>query len=209
MEDKNYFSGLYKVDVRPKTKAKNGLSYLSWAAAWAEVKKLHPEATFKIYTQKFDITTEVENHTQTTTYERPWFDDGKTGWARVGVTIDGTEHVIDLPVMDLKNKPIPAADITSQNANKTVMRALTKACALHGLGLYIYEGEDLPEDSKMVAKLQRECWDLFCARAKISEAAKTKANELCKAADESGDPRQITDAEILTKLKKELMAVRK
>ena len=205
----NYFKQLYDVDVSNKKKQKNGLNYISWAVAWAEVKKMFPEATFKIYEQVITITETSEGKEVKREIERPWFDDGNTGWVKTGVTINNIEHIEELPIMDFKNKSIVAGNITSSDANKAIQRSLTKACARHGLGLYIYEGEDLPEESKELEKLRAECWKLFCDRAKISDNAKNKANELCKAADPSGDPRVIEDTETLTKLKKELMGIRK
>lgn len=205
----NYFKQLYDIDVREKTKKKNSLNYLSWATAWAEVKKIFPDATFKIYEQEFQVTKEAEGTTTIRMISRPWFDDGKTGWVKTSVIINGIEHIEELPIMNLSNKSIPADNITSADANKSIQRSLTKACARHGLGLYIYEGEDLPEESKAVEKLRAECWKLFCERAKISDTAKAKANELCKAADPTGDPREISDLDVLTQLKKELMAIRK
>lgn len=208
MED-NYFKNLYAIDVNNKKKTKNGLNYLSWAACWAEVKKMFPDATFKIYEQQIKIVEISEGIEITREIFRPWFDDKKTGWVKTGVTINGIEHIEELPIMDFKNKSIIAESITSSDANKTIQRSLTKACARHGLGLYIYEGEDLPEESKELEKLRSECWKLFCDRAKISENARNKANELCKAADLSGDPRIIEDTEVLIKLKKELMGIRK
>ena len=205
----NYFKQLYDIDVRDKTKTKNNLSYLSWASAWSEVKKVFPDATFKIYEQPIKIVETSEGKEITREVERPWFDDGNTGWVKTGVIINGIEHIEELPIMDFKNKSIPAGNITSLDANKAVQRSLTKACARHGLGLYIYEGEDLPEESKEIEKLRAECWKLFCDRAKISDNAKVRANELCKDADPSGDPRMIDNVETLTKLKKELIAIRK
>lgn len=194
--EENYFKKLYDIDVTNKVKAKNGLNYLSWASAWAEVKKTFPDATFTIY--------ENENG-------RPWFNDEKSGWVKTGVTIGQVEHIEYLPIMDFKNKSILAENITSTDANKAIQRSLTKACARHGLGLYIYEGEDLPEESKNIAKLQNECMELVKKKASISDKAKEKVAELCISADETanGDPRLIQDVEVLEKLKKSLMAVRK
>jgi hypothetical protein len=190
----NYFDRLYKIDVTSKVKKKNGLNYLSWAACWAEVKKVNPDASYTIYENDIG---------------RPWFDDGKTGWVKTGVTVNEIEHVEYLPIMDFKNKSIVAEAITSTDANKAIQRSLTKACARHGLGLYIYEGEDLPEESKTIEKLKEECWKLFCDKARISENAKVKANEYCKEADESGDPRLINDVTTLETLKKQLLGIRK
>lgn len=124
------FETLNNVNVNGHTEKKNGLTYLSWAWAWAEAKKLYPAAIYTIYENEIG---------------RPWFDDSKTGWVKTGVTIEGIEHIEYLPIMDFKNKSIAANAITSFDANKAVQRSLTKALARHGLGLYIYAGEDLPE----------------------------------------------------------------
>ena len=133
MENNNYFLELFKINVNDKVEKKNGLSYVSWSYAWAEVKKLHPDANYKIYE-----TTEGINY----------FTDGRTGWVKTGVIINGIEHIEYLPIMDYKNKSIPLEQITSFDVNKSIQRSLTKAVARHGLGLYIYAGEDLPESDE-------------------------------------------------------------
>lgn len=130
----NYFEQLNGINVNDHVEKKNTLSYLSWPYAWAELKKLHPTATYTIY----------EN-------DQGWnyHTDGRTAWVKTGVTVDvdGTivEHIEELPVMDYKNRSIPLEQITSFDVNKAIQRSLTKAVARHGLGLYIYAGEDLPE----------------------------------------------------------------
>lgn len=126
----NYFNTLNGINVNGKTEQKNGLTYLSWAFAWGEVKKLFPDATYTIY----ENADGWNYHT-----------DGKTCWVKTGVTVNGIEHVEFLPVMDFKNKSIPLNAVTSYDVNKAIQRSLTKAVARHGLGLYIYAGEDLPE----------------------------------------------------------------
>lgn len=128
---KNYFDLLNEVNVNDKTEKKNGLTYLSWAWAWGEVKKRFPAANYTIYENKDGW----NYHT-----------DGRTCWVKTGVTIEGVEHIEYLPVMDYRNASIPAAKVTSFDVNKAIQRSLTKACARHGLGLYIYAGEDLPEE---------------------------------------------------------------
>lgn len=126
----NYFVTLNNINVNGKTEKKNNLTYLSWAWAWAEVKKLFPEATYTIY----EDANGLFYHT-----------DGKTCWVKTGVTVNGIEHIEYLPVMDYKNQSIPLEKVTSFDVNKAIQRSLTKAVARHGLGLYIYAGEDLPE----------------------------------------------------------------
>lgn len=130
MEQKNYFTELNSIDVNDKVEKKNGLTYLSWAYAWGEVKKRYPNANYKVYETLNGIN---------------YFTDGRTGWVKTGVIINDIEHIEYLPIMDYKNKSIPLEQITSFDVNKTIQRSLTKAVARHGLGLYIYAGEDLPE----------------------------------------------------------------
>ena len=131
MEQKaSVFETLNAVNVNGHTEKKNGLTYLSWAWGWAEIKKAFPEAFYTIYENRDGW----NYHT-----------DGRTAWVKTGVTIEGIENIEYLPVMDFKNKSIPLEQITSFDVNKAIQRSLTKACARHGLGLYIYAGEDLPE----------------------------------------------------------------
>ena len=127
----NYFNDLYAVNVNGHTEKKNGLTYLSWAWAWGEIKKRHPDATYTVY----ENADGWNYHT-----------DGRTCWVKTGVTVNGIEHIEYLPVMDYKNKSISTENVTSFDVNKAIQRSLTKACARHGLGLYIYAGEDLPEE---------------------------------------------------------------
>lgn len=128
---KSAFETLNAINVNGHTEKKNGLTYLSWAWAWAEVKKAFPGSFYTVYENKDGLL----YHT-----------DGRTCWVKTGVTVDGLEHIEYLPVMDVRNRSIPLEGITSMDVNKAVQRSLTKACARHGLGLYIYAGEDLPED---------------------------------------------------------------
>jgi hypothetical protein len=151
----NVFKTLNAINVNDKTEKKNGLTYLSWAWAWGEVKKCYPTATYTVY----------ENN-------QGWnyFTDGKTCWVKTGVTIEELEYIEYLPVMDYRNKSIPLEMVTSFDVNKTIQRSLTKALARHGLGLYIYAGEDLPEaeeepkvDNKMINSIK----ELACRYAEL------------------------------------------
>jgi hypothetical protein len=130
--EKTLFEQLNSVDVSDKTEKKNGLTYLSWAWAWGELKKRCPNAAYKVY-------------------ENPagwnYFTDGHTCWCKVSVTVDGLEYIEYLPIMNPHNLSIPLASVTSMDVTKTIQRAVTKAIARHGLGLYIYSGEDVPEDA--------------------------------------------------------------
>ena len=129
----NYFEELNAVNVNDKTEQKNGLTYLAWAYAWGEIKKRYPEASYVIY-----------ENAQGWNYHT----DGRTCWVKTGVSIEGIEHIEELPVMNNRNQSIPLENVTSCDVNKAIQRSLTKACARHGLGLYIYAGEDLPENEK-------------------------------------------------------------
>lgn len=135
----NYFKTLNSINVNDKTELKGKLTYLSWAWAWGEVKKLFPDATYTVY----------EN-------DKGWnyHTDGKTCWVKTGATVNGIEHIEYLPVMDFNNKSIAVEKVTSYDVNKAIQRSLTKAIARHGLGLYIYAGEDLPEGAEPPPKVR-------------------------------------------------------
>lgn len=130
---KSVFETLNTINVSGKTEKKNGLTYLSWAYAWAEVKKLYPTAQYHVYERDTQQYGPVN-----------YFTDGKTCWVKVGVTIEGMEHVEMLPVMNFKNQSIPLDKVTSCDVNKAIQRAITKAIGRQGLGLYVYAGDDLP-----------------------------------------------------------------
>ena len=131
--------------VEQKDTGKRKLSYLSWAWAWAKVKEHYPDATYTVYETKLP-----------NGYEVNYFTDGMTAWVKTGVTIGGMEHIEYLPVMDSRNNSIPIGNVTSWDVNKAIQRSLTKAAARHGLGLYIYAGEDLPEEEAKAAKSELE-----------------------------------------------------
>ena len=128
--EKSTFAVLNAINCNDKTEKKNGLTYLAWAFAWGEVKKNYPDANYTIYENRDGWN---------------YFTDGRTCWVKTGVTINGLEHIEYLPVMDSRNRSIPFDSVTSFDVNKAIQRSLTKACARHGLGLYIYAGEDLPD----------------------------------------------------------------
>lgn len=170
----NYFNDLYAVNVNGHTEKKNNLTYLSWAWAWGEIKKRHPDATYTVY----ENADGWNYHT-----------DGRTCWVKTGVTVNGIEHIEYLPVMDYKNKSISIENVTSFDVNKAIQRSLTKACARHGLGLYIYAGEDLPEEE--VA--EKQDW----SRNAKNTAANNIISGLAKARGKS-------DAEILNALMRQI-----
>ena len=162
MANENYFKQLNSINCNDKTEKKNGLTYLGWAYAWGEVKKLFPESTYTIY----------EN-------ANGWFyhTDGNTCWVKTGVTINGIEHIEYLPVMDYKNRSIPVDQVTSFDVNKAIQRSLTKAVARHGLGLYIYAGEDLPEDDNQVEQSSKPSTAVQARRVAAKRTAENKPSD--------------------------------
>lgn len=155
MSEKNYFTELYAVNVNDKKEKKNGLDYLSWAAAWAEICKRDPKAEWKVFARSDGA---------------EYFVNGSTARVKTSVTAFGKTLEMSLNVMDHRNQSLIAPECLPQlnpqaaaqfgNAHqKAIMRCLAKNIAMHGLGLYIYEGEDIPEPSELnadqIAELRR------------------------------------------------------
>ena len=124
-------SELLKINVNGHTERKGNLTYLSWAWAWAEVLKIDPSARWTAHEWA----------------DRPamFLPDG-SAMVKVSVEIKGDIKTCVLPVMDNRNRAIQNPDAFA--VNTAIMRCLAKAIAMHGLGLYIYAGEDLPEAEK-------------------------------------------------------------
>lgn len=127
--------------IEKKNNGKVELSYLSWAWAWHYIKSRYPNAYYTIYERQDGV---------------PYWTDGRTAWVKTGVTIEGMEHIEYLPIMDYRNQSIPLEKITSMDMNKAIQRSLTKAAARHGLGLYIYAGEDIPLSEAEAKELEKE-----------------------------------------------------
>lgn len=157
-ETKSVYEVLSKINVNDKVEKKNGLTYLSWAWAWGVLKENFPNANYVIYENKDGF----NYHT-----------DGRSAWVKTGVIVEGIEHIEELPVMDFRNKSIPIDQLSSFDVNKAIQRSLTKAISRHGLGLYIYAGEDLPEDNDSTS---------------TTKATDFKANQVAKTI--VGDPNQ-------------------
>jgi len=121
---------LLTTNVNEHTERKQNLTYLSWAWAWAEALKADSKATYKV--EMFG--------------DKCFMDINGTAMVWVTVTIFDKAMTCQLPVMDHRNKAIPKPD--AFQVNTAIMRCMTKALSLHGLGLYIYAGEDLPESEQ-------------------------------------------------------------
>lgn len=170
------FKKLNAINVNENTEKKNGLTYLSWAWAWAELKKVYPDATYQI--RQFD--------------GKPYLYDSDLGYmVMTEMTVDGITHEMWLPVMDGANKAMKDVPYTYEvkeydrgkwtggyvektvqpatmfDINTAIMRCLVKNIAMFGLGLYIYAGEDLPEESEEQKKKSEE-------EKKIAEIGKMK-----------------------------------
>jgi hypothetical protein len=124
-------SELLKVNVNDKTEKKGQLTYLSWAWAWAEVLKVDPAATWVVHTYGPQGS------------EQPCMWIGETAMVHTSVTVNGLRRECMLPVMDNRNMAVKNPD--ARKISDAIMRCMTKAISMHGLGLYIYAGEDLPE----------------------------------------------------------------
>ena len=118
---------LLHINVNEHTEKKNGLTYLSWAWAWAECLKADAAATWGVVIYG----------------DAPYMRVGETAMVHTWVTLNGLRRDCMLPVMDHRNKAISNPD--SFAVNTAIMRCMTKAISMHGLGLYIYAGEDLPQ----------------------------------------------------------------
>ena len=130
MKMESIYNNLKAIDVRPKAEKKGRADYLSWAHAWDMLKSNYPQAQRIIYESE---------HTGLN-----YFTDGKTAYVKVGIVVNDMEHIDMLPVMDHRNKSIPIEKIDSFEVNKTIQRATAKAIAMHGLGLSLWTGEDMP-----------------------------------------------------------------
>ena len=137
---------LLKTNVNEHTEKKVNLTYLSWAWAWAEALKADPKASFKV--EMFG--------------DKCFMDINGTAMVWVTVTMFDKPMTCQLPVMDHRNKAIVGPD--AFQVNTAIMRCMTKALGLHGLGLYIYAGEDLPQGEEPESKIDADSMtDLFAA----------------------------------------------
>ena len=178
----NYFRALNAIDVNDHVEQKANLTYLSWVWAWSEIKSMYPDTTYTVY----ENADGWNYHT-----------DGKTCWVKTGVTCNGIEYIEYLPIMNHRNQSIPAANVTSFDVNKAIQRSLTKAIARHGLGLYIYAGEDLPEPEDGVKRLGDESnaiYRQFVGQGYSKQNVTDSMRDAC-AAFEVESPREVPMAE--------------
>ena len=128
---KNDYTTLATLPIREKVERKGNLDYLSWANAWHMLKTIHPDAQRIVYES---VQTDLN-----------YFTDGTTAYVKVGIVVGGLEHIDYLPVMEYRNNSIPLEKVTSMDVNKSIQRSTAKAIAMHGLGLSLWTGEDVPQ----------------------------------------------------------------
>jgi len=128
----NTFETLNKVDVSRFTEKKGQFNYLSWAYAVRELLKVCPDATWEVHL--------FDNADGT---KQPYMKNGTGAYVQVSVNVDNVIRTQIHPVLDNRNQTIDTPN--AFQINTSIQRCLAKAIALHGLGLYIFAGEDLPE----------------------------------------------------------------
>jgi len=133
---KNYFTELAKVNVSEHVEKKGRFNYLSWTFAVNELRKRHPDATWEI--KRFN--------------DKPFMQTELGYFVEVAVTVNHITLSQIHPVLDNRNRPISKPN--PFDINTAIQRCLVKAIALHGLGLYIYAGEDLPTESEPISSDQ-------------------------------------------------------
>ena len=129
--EENDFMELYKISC--EIEKKGGLNYVRWGEAWLEMKKLDINANYEIH--------ENENG-------MPYFSDKTGAFVKVSVTFKNHTHKVMLPVMDFRNQAVKEDGLTSVIINKSIQRCFTKAIAMFGIGLFVYLGENSPEDKE-------------------------------------------------------------
>ena len=139
----NTFEKLNSVDVSKFTEKKGQFNYLSWAHAVRELLKACPDATWEVHL--------FDNSDGT---KQPYMKNGTGAYVQVSVDVEGVIRTQIHPVLDHKNSPIDSPN--SFQINTSIQRCLAKAIALHGLGLYIFAGEDLPEADPINTKQAEE-----------------------------------------------------
>lgn len=141
----NYFDNLASVDCSAHIEKKGKFSYLSWPFAVAELKKKHPKATWEV--KKCN--------------DMPYTQTPSGCFVEVEVDVDGVKLSQIHPVLDNRNQTIQEPN--AFQINTSIQRCLVKAIALHGLGLYIYAGEDLPMESSEYSEEQKAQFDELMA----------------------------------------------
>lgn len=217
----NFFTELYAVSYNNEAKQKMGLSYLPWPKAYAAIMKKDPFFEWGVY----QYTPKVCGSDGITVIElnepRDYWIQNGTCMVKTWIAIhksalvdgyDGDDVVKKdcfLPIMNQRNAPIKAEEVTTTDVNKAIWRCFVKNVSMFGPGLHLYNGEEFSEEDSAVLKLQEECFDLITKKCSKSETAKKKVGDICKERlGDDPDPRHCDNKETLLELKHALLAVR-
>lgn len=168
MAEKSVYDVLSHINVNEHTEKKGAFTYLSWAWAWGKLKEYYPNSTYRVY----ENADGWNYHT-----------DNSSAWVKVGVTVEGEELIEYYPITDYKNNSYALPDITSRIVNDAIQRGLVKCIARHGLGLYIYAKEDIPEsDPEEEAKKKAAAEAVLKAKREEvkKELKNVDVNAICK-----------------------------
>lgn len=138
--DTDNFEKLLK--IKCKVEKKGRFNYVSWVQAWTEFKKIYPNANFRVYEN--ELTTKVGDRVKKSVV--PYFESEAGAFVKVGVTNGTTEYTEYYPVLDYNNKPVKGSSLDVFAINTAIKRGMVKAIAYFGLGLYVFDGEDLPPE---------------------------------------------------------------
>jgi hypothetical protein len=177
VDRKEAINKMLSANVNNHTEKKGNLTYLSWAWAWAEALKADEDATFRV---------EMFN-------DKCYMDINNTAMVFVTVTMFRKSVTCQLPVMDFRNKAILNPDAFA--VNTAIMRCMTKALSLHGLGLYIYAGEDLPEgESDLDVGMMTDHLAAIDAASTLEELKDVYSTAYTACAGDKGWQKKVIDA---------------
>ena len=175
----NYFTELDRVDVTKHIEKKGRFSYLSWAYAVRELKKLHPTATWHVH--EYDhVVTGVS-----TVAKVPFIKTECGYFVKVTVIVNDVEQAHTHPVLDNYNKTIDTPN--AFEINTSIQRCLVKAIALHGLGIHIYAGEDLPPSPPLDTTQQKKLLTLLEKQSKDTEVINVVMDQISSGAINQGN----------------------
>lgn len=189
--EKTIFQTLSEIDITSKIKQKNKMDYLPWSSAWDFVKNKFPNATYRIIKTEDGCI---------------YHNDGRTCWVETEMTINGDVQTEILPVLDFRNQSISYDKVTASDVNKSIKRCLVKNLALFGLGLSLWNGEELSDNAKKkkvdddeaLKKVQKNMIDIL--KAKVDDGCdKTKLFAYVESLIGSKNPSNVKDIDLLNK----------
>ena len=186
--EKNNYKKLSAIDINGLVEKKGKFSYLSWASAWNLIKQEHPNAQRNVY---------ENDHTGLN-----YFTDGNSAYVKVGINIDGLEHIDYLPIMDFRNNSISVGKVTSLDVNTAIQRSTAKAIAMHGLGLSLWIGEDITKTiTAPVSNTTSKPKTMSLMELNIGDANWSKVMKYIVDNKELGLPKIVKNLEVKYKIK--------